>query len=286
MIGSRLNKSQKIFSNILLFLWILFALFPIYWMVMASFKAPLAIHSGGKILPFINFKPTLETWKSLLFGANQNVFLSRFMNSLIVTISSSVLALIFGALGAYGLERFSYRYGPLKNENLSLLIISQRMMPPIVASIAVFVFFRYFKLLDTRLGLIISYLWFNLPLAVFLLMGFFRDIPKEIEDAASIDGCGKFRQFWLIALPLTFPGLVATFLVCFIFAWNEFLLALILTFNTAMTLPIMVSSLDAEMEPMYWLIGAVGVVVILPSIFVSLVLDKYLVGGLRIGGIK
>ena len=166
------------------------------------------------------------------------------------------------------------------------MIISQRMMPPIVAVIALYMMYRWAGLLDNRFGMILVYTWYNLPLTVFLLTDFMRRIPLDIEHAAAIDGYSKVSQIWHVMLPLSMPGLTAAYLLSFLFAWNDFLLALMLTFREAQTLPIVITTWSAKMNPQWWLLSAAGIVAVLPPIIAAVILDRYMERQVLRGGTR
>lgn len=267
--GSRLLRTG------LLALWGLFAGFPVYWMAVTAFKQPRDIYQGPYFIPFVDFTPTLRAWEYIAGPARDTVF-HGLVNSLLFAAGSAFVAVVLGAFAAYGLARYPYKYGPYRNDDLSLLIVSQRMMPPIVAVIALFAMFRAAQLLDTRVGMLIAYTWFNLPLTVFLLTDFMRRIPVELEQAAALDGYGKFAQIWKVVLPLAMPGLAAAYLLSFFFSWNDFILALMLTFRDAVTLPIVITNLSAQMEPRWWLISAIGLLAMVPPIVAVSLLDRFI----------
>lgn len=267
--GSRLLRTG------LLALWGLFAGFPVYWMAVTAFKQPRDIYQGPYFIPFVDFTPTLRAWEYIAGPARDTVF-HGLVNSLLFAAGSAFVAVVLGAFAAYGLARYRYKYGPYRNDDLSLLIVSQRMMPPIVAVIALFAMFRAAQLIDTRVGMLIAYTWFNLPLTVFLLTDFMRRIPVELEQAAALDGYGKFAQIWKVVLPLAMPGLAAAYLLSFFFSWNDFILALMLTFRDAVTLPIVITNLSAQMEPRWWLISAIGLLAMVPPIVAVSLLDRFI----------
>jgi ABC-type glycerol-3-phosphate transport system permease component len=146
--------------------------------------------------------------------------------------------------------------------------------------------FKAVNLIDTRIGMILAYTWFNLPLTVFLLTDFMNRIPIEIEQAAAIDGYGKIAQIWKVVLPLAMPGLAAAYLLSFFFAWNDFLLALMLTFRESVTLPIVITNMSAQMEPRWSLISAVGLVAIVPPMVAVILLDRFIERQVLHGGMR
>ena len=162
------------------------------------------------------------------------------------------------------------------NDNLQFLIVSQRMMPPIVAVIAMFMIWNATGLYDTAPGMIIIYTWAVLPVTVFLLVDFMRRVPQELEQAAAIDGYGRLERMRKITFPLAVPGLAAAFLLAFFLCWNDFLLALMLTFQDARTLPIVIAAFSSQMKLQWFLLAAIGVVAIIPPLLALAVLDRYI----------
>jgi len=266
-----------------LVVWLMFAFFPVYWMVVTGFKAPKDIYGGPFYLPSIDFEISYIGWE-WLFTKGKELFVGCLINSILFASVSSLFAVGIASFTAYGLARYRYKYGPFRNNDLLFLIVAQRMMPPIVAIFGLFIIYKLTGLLDTRPGMVIVYIWYNLPLAVFLLTDFFRGISPEIEEAAAVDGYTKFQQLFKFILPMARPGLAATYMLCFIFAWNEFLAALIISFERSQTLPVLISGMNAQMEPMWWTISALGTISIIPPAILAIFLDKYLVRGLLFGG--
>jgi multiple sugar transport system permease protein len=269
----------------LLALWGIFAGFPVYWMAVTAFKNQRDIFRGPYFVPFLDFTPTGRAWEFMMGPARDDV-LRGLRNSLLLAGVSSFFAVLLGAFAAYGLARYKYKYGPYRNNDLAFLIVSQRIMPPIVAVIALFAMFKAVNLIDTPIGMIIAYTWFNLPLTVFLLTDFMNRIPIEIEQAAAIDGYGKLAQIWKVVLPLAMPGIAAAYLLSFFFAWNDFLLALMLTFRESVTLPIVITNMSAQMEPRWWLISAVGLVAIIPPMVAVVALDRFVERQVLHGGMR
>ena len=194
---------------------------------------------------------------------------------------TTVASVLIGSLAAYSLSRFK-----TGGDNFSFWILSTRMFPPVAAALPLFLIFKQIKLLDTHLALIIANTVFTLPFVVWLLKGFFDELPLELEEAALIDGCSHWGAFTRVALPLVTPGLVATALFSFIFAWNEFMFALLLTRRNVRTLTIIVPSLVGGHEILWGEIAAIGMVAIIPGILLALLLQRYLVRGLTMGAVK
>ena len=187
-------------------------------------------------------------------------------------------------MAAYALSRFRYRRW--KNNDIAFWFISQRMLPPIALVVPYFILFGRVGLLDKLPVLIAVYAAMNLPLVIWLLRDYFQDLPVEIEEASMVDGSSRFGAFLRIALPLAIPGLVVAFLFAFVFAWNEFLFGLTLTFDHAKTLPVQLAGNVTLRGPRYWDIAAQGLVVMLPPLFIALFLGRYIVRGLTLGALK
>lgn len=276
------EKLLKILTYTLLVSWAMFALFPIYWTVTTSFKEKLDVFLGPKYVPWADFKPVLKWWKRI-FTVERSEVIRPFKNSIIIATISSLVAVLLGTMAAYGLTRFRFKLGRLGNQDILVWIISQRMMPPIVTVLALFLMFKIVSekyLIDSLLGMILVYSSFNLPIAVWVMRNFLSQIPLSIEEAAMVDGASRTQIFFRIIIPMTLPSLTATFLLCFIFAWNEFLFALLLTFSDARTVPILIASQHFQRGPQWWDISALSILAIAPVIIIALSLQRYLVRGL------
>lgn len=254
---------------------VLIAIFPFLWLVSMSFKSPDDIFAGASSLLFV---PTLENYRGLL----NEQFLWSFANSAITSVVSTVLALMIGVPGAYALARAKGG----RSRTVSMLILLSRMAPPIAFTIPYFLVYRNVGLLDTRTGLILIYLTFNLSLVVWLMRGYFEGIPAALEEAAWIDGAGLFKTFMVIVLPLCGPALVTTAILCFLYSWNDFFFALILTRSNAGTAPIQVVNF-MNYEGWEWgKIAAGGTLIMLPVLLFSLLMRRFLVSGMTSGAVK
>jgi multiple sugar transport system permease protein len=233
------RRVKGIITYTLLVAWTIICLFPLYWLLITSFKEPIAVFQGPKYFPWIDFKPTLSAWQFLLTGPGHEAVLRDWRNSAIEALSSAALAVGIGSMAAYALTRFKYYIPGLKwrNRDLAFWIISQRMLPPVVVVLPYLIMYRFAGMVDTYRGMILAYTIFNLPFAVWILRDFFANLPVDLEESALIDGASRLQAFRLIVLPLAAPGLVATYLFCMMFAWNDYLFALMLTFSRASTLP-------------------------------------------------
>jgi multiple sugar transport system permease protein len=324
----------KVVSYLLLGLWTLVVLFPLYWLFVTSFKLPIDVNTGPFYIPFVDFQPSLHAWEYITVGDLSRDTWRPYLNTIIVAFVSATLALALGTAAAYGLTRFEYRpkvgavlvfigclalvvvtiqlgipwpialvsgmalfiillntiakrFGrSLGNADIAFWLISQRMLPPVAVVIPIYVFFQQFRLLDTRTGLIITYLAVNLPIVIWLMRDYFLTIPKELEECAAVDGASRYRIFWSIVLPVSLPGLVATFLFVLVFAWNEYLLALFLSGADAQTLPLTVAAQNATRGPQWWYMSVLILIMIVPVIVMAIILERYIARGLLVGAVK
>jgi multiple sugar transport system permease protein len=307
-------------------------LVPLYWVLITSFKGPGEVDNGPFYIPFVDFTPSLAAWDFMLL---QNNTLGPYLNSVVVALVSTALAVLIGSLAAYALVRIRFQVklaavgvfllllvavivaiatfgvkwelaigvavvlfvialwtliGRTKlavgNNDIEFWIISNRIMPPIVAVLPIYVMFQQLKLLDTQVALIATYTAVNLPIVVWLTRDFFAGIPIDLEESAELDGASKFRVFFTIALPLVRSGLVATFLLVLILAWNEYLLALFLSSAKAQTMPVLVSAQNTTRGPQWWNMSVLIVVMIAPVVLISSILQKHIARGLLVGAVK
>jgi len=256
-------------------LLVLLVMFPFLWMITMSFKPIDDIFAWP---PKLFFTPTFEHYLGLV----DDEFAASFWNSLVTSVGSTVVSMVVGVPAAYALSRLEGRIG----NRLSLWILASRMAPPIAFTIPYFLVYRYIGLLDTKLGLGIIYVTFNLSLAIWLMRTFFDATPRSLEEAAWIDGASLWEGFFRIMLPLSVPGLAATAILCFLFAWNDFFFALILTRTEATTAPVAVVNF-MNYEGWEWgKIAAGGTMVMLPVLIFSILVRKFLVRGLTAGAVK
>jgi ABC-type glycerol-3-phosphate transport system permease component len=249
---------------------------PIYWMIMTAFKTGNEAFSS---IPTLFAWPNLENFR-LVF--TQNNFGLALGTSVFVASLSTLLCLIIGASVAYPLARVKIR----GQKHLAFWILSLRIIPPIAVIIPLFLLLRTVGLTGSIWSLVIVYTFMNLPLTIWLLRGFFSDLPQEIEEASFVDGAGRLRTFIGITLPLTVPGLIATGLLCFIFAWNEFLFANILTGAATRTAPVGLTEYVTPVSVEWNKIMAAGTLVVLPVWIGALAVQRYLVRGLTLGAVK
>ena len=361
----------RIVAYLLLAIWSVFVLFPIYWVVITSFKDAAAVNQGPYYIPFVDFQPNLNAWR-VQFNSDANcngyavlrqlglliynsfaflvspvislapmepqickIFLA-FTNSVVISIASTTLCIVVGSMAAYALARIRYKpkfgnilmfvlltvvvivattfagipwwasaatglalffllvraFGKhfkatLGNGDILFWIISQRILPPIVVVIPVYVMFQSVGLLDTHLALIVLYAVANLPIVVWLMHDFFASLPIELEESAQLDGATRFGIFWEIVLPLTRSGLAATTLLTLVLNWNEYLFAVFLATAKVQTMPIMVAAKNAgEKGVFWWEMCAVIVIMIVPVILMAILLTRFISRGVLLGAVK
>ncbi len=274
------HRGKNIALHVVLALWTLFILFPLYWTVVTSLKNPADVIQGPKYLPWVDFHPTLQNYQNVYESQNTSKYL---INSAVASSVSTVFALVFGSMAAYGLSRFQYRLAFMRNNDIFMWIVSQRMMPPIVSVLALFIMFQGVKILDTKLALIITYVTFNLPIVVWLMRSFIEQVPRSMEEAAQIDGASYFQVLTRIILPTVVPGILASGLLCMIFAWNEFLFALILSFSKSQTMPLLIAFQHTQEAIKWWNISALALIAILPVLVMFLLLQKHFIGARILG---
>jgi multiple sugar transport system permease protein len=366
-----MSPVSKVVAYSMLIFWSLFVLFPIYWVIITSFKLPQYVQNGPHYLPFVDYPPSLHAWRSVftedpycdayaigrqlvLLGHNLLAWVASpfvtiqpmepqicriylaYVNSLVIGISSTALCIVIGSMAAYALARIQYKpkfgnilmfiglallavvataltgiawyftilfalvlffllaraYGKhfkntLGNGDILFWIISQRILPPIVIVIPVYMMFQSVGIVDTHIGLIIIYAVANLPIVVWLMHDFFVGLPIELEESAQLDGSTRFGIFWEIVLPLTKPGLAAVTLLTLILNWNEYLFAVFLTITKAQTMPIMVASMNAgDRGVLWWSMCAIILVMIVPVIIMAIILQRYIAKGVLLGAVK
>jgi multiple sugar transport system permease protein len=254
-----------------------FCLFPFYVMITTALKQESDIFAWP---PVFLFTPTLDSVRSAFFGGRSVI--PYLINSAVIAAVSTVLATALGSMAAFGLSRFRFP----GSASLSFWILSTRMAPPVAFLVPMFIIFRNLGLIDTHLALTIVYTSMNLSFVTWVLIGFFREIPVELEEAALMDGYTYWQYFRRVALPLVRPGLAATAILSAIFAWNEFLFALILTSKKAATIPIYLAGFSESMGIRWGEFMAVGCFAVIPIMIFTLALQKHLVRGLTFGAVK
>jgi multiple sugar transport system permease protein len=291
------DRLRFVVSRILIYgvliVWTFICLFPIYWTLTTSFKAAPDVMQGH-IVPFVDFKPDWKGWRSLglspdtLFETStvREQFLTRFTNSLIASLGGSLLAVAIGALAGYGLARFPYRFGPMKNNDISFFFLSQLILPPVVLAMPFLVLYKELALLDSLPGLILVYTLMVLPIVIWIMRDQFMTIPIELEEAALVDGLSIWGTFIRIVLPLALPGIVAALILALVLCWNEYFFAALLSGASAQTLPVMVASQTGSQGISWWSMAALATAAILPLIIVGILLERYIIKGLTAGAVK
>ncbi|MCX6043324.1 MAG: carbohydrate ABC transporter permease [Caldilinea sp.] len=268
--------------------WSFVCLFPFYWLATTSLKTPLAVSRGPRYLPTVDYQPTGEHWQYLL-NDQRDSLLRHFRNSLIAATGSTLLALVLGSMGGYGLARYRYHWRHLlnwRNHDISFWIISQRFLPPALFVVPFLLLFSQLNLVDTHLGLILAYTLFNIPFAVWIMRDFFVNLPIDLEESALVDGATAWQAFVRIVLPLSTPGLVSVAIFSFVFSWNEFLYALMLTNYEAITLPVLIAGQNNTRGIQWWYISALTLAAVTPVVLIGLALERYITRGLTAGAVK
>ena len=279
------RRRTRILTRAVLVVWTAVVVLPLLWMFSTAFKTQGAIFPTPKYIPWLEFEPTLDAFRTVLTQYRSQL-VNAFENSVISATASAVAATILGALAGYALTRFRFRFGPLKNDDIAFFFISQRMLPPVVIVFPFLMMYRFLGLLDSPWSLALAYTLFNLPLAVWIMRDAFRAVPVEIEESALVDGCSRLSVFWKVALPLAAPGIVASFIICLIFAWNEFLFALVLTFRRSQTLPVLIAGQATELGSYWWIMATLAMIAVVPMILVGFAAQRWIVRGLSAGSVK
>lgn len=328
-----LSPPAKVAGYASLIVWTVIVLFPIYWLAITSLKLPIQVGSGPYYIPWVDFTPTFDNWRYILVDHWSDT-VRPFVNTIIVALCSSTLALVLGSSSAYALVRFHYRprlgvivvwvvvilgtfvavamgvpwplaavagiavllillqtigkrfRRTLANSDVSFWLISQRMMPPVAVVIPIYVLFQTLGMLDTLPALIVTYTAANLAIVVWLMRDYFLSIPIDLEESASVDGASPFRVFRSIILPISRPGLVATWILVLVFSWNEYLLALFLSTANAQTMPVMVAAQNSTRGPEWWYMSVLILLMIIPVIVLAVVLERFIASGALKGAVK
>jgi len=263
-------------SYIILILFSLWLLLPLIWALTLSLKTP------ADIIRFPNrfiFLPTLENFFTVI---HKGEFMHQFSNSLIIGVGSTALALIVGVPAAFTLARFRFR----GSSNLQFWVLSTRMLPPVAVLIPYFLFFQKLHLIDTFPAIIVMHLSVNMVLVIWLMKGFFSDIPDEMNEAALVDGCTYWGAFLRINLPLAMGGIAATTILSFMFSWNELMFALILSGTAVKTAPVGIFNFIGFEEVAWGPLMAAAIVLLIPIVVFASMVQKALVRGLTFGAVK
>jgi len=276
------SSGQKVLLLVVLAVFTFWTMFPIFWAIITTFKQTGEGYNPT-FIPWVQFKPTMQGWNHVFVVSGERTF-RTLRNSVVIAFCSSALVLLLGSMAGYSLARFTFR--KWKNQSIATWILSNRMFPPVAVLIPYFLIMRTLRLLDNPLSIILAHTIMNLPLGVWLMLDFFRDLPRDLDDAALIDGCSHLGSFFRIALPLAAPGLVAVFVLSFIFSWNEFIFPLVLGFNKAMTLPVSIAGALTSKGLEFWKLSAESLIGVIPVVVLAAFISRFLIRGLTMGAIK
>jgi multiple sugar transport system permease protein len=272
----RRGPVARIMLPLLLVLVVLWTAVPLVWMVMSSLKPTDDIIATS---PHVLFKPTLEHYRGVFSGGNDITKYLR--NSLVAAGTSTLIAVVMGTLAGYGLARSHFK----AKKHVSFWIISTRMAPIAAVIVPLFLLFRRFDLVGTMPGLVLAYLTFNLPFAIWIMNAFFADLPPSLEEAAMLDGASRWTAFRRIALPLVKPGIVTTAVLCLVFSWNDYAFASAFSSSSTQTLPIAATQLITQSGVDWGQLMAIGTVVLAPMLVCGLAVRRFLTKGLTLGAV-
>jgi multiple sugar transport system permease protein len=273
----RKHPVVKAVRTLAFYVFLLILFFPFFfvfaWMIEGALKTQV---QNTAIPPLFVFKPTLDNFQTV-FSRNP---MGRFLlNSAVVGSGATLLALVFGLPAAYGIARY-------RQKRLPVAILVARIMPGISFLVPWFIMFSKVKLIGTYPALILAHLLITLPMTIWLMIGFFEDIPKALDEAALIDGCNPFQAFFRVSLPLTKPGIAASAILSFIFSWNNFLFSLVLSSQQTRPLPVAVFSFISYTQIDWGGLNAAATIVTLPVLIMILFVQKHMVRGLTLGSVK
>ncbi len=252
------------------------SLMPFIWILLASFKKKIDLITNEP--KWITFDPTTINYVEIFSKG----FDQYFLNSAIIGFSSTFLVVTVGTLAAYGFSRFKIPAG----NHLFFYILATRLGPPVAYALPMYLIFKELGLVNTHAGIILAHATFNLVIVVWMMKSFFDDIPREVEEAAYLDGCSHYGVFFRIALPMTLPGLVTCAIFVLIFSWNELLFALILTGGETRTLTVMIPSLVLHTGTLWGQVAAASIVQSIPILIFIFFIQRHLVRGLTFGAVK
>ena len=252
-----------------------FIMIPIYWIISGAFKQQVDIFQL-KLL----FTPTLENFK-IIFKSPYNL-LDKLFNSTVVAFSTVVVAIPLATIAAYSFSRFRLTGGRI----MFVMILSTQFVPAVVIVLPFFILFRDLGILDTKLSLVLVNLSLIMPFAIWMIKGFIDGIPLDTEEAALVDGSNRIQVIKNVVLPMALPGVITAAIFCFILAWNEFLFAVIITTNKAVTMPVGLSMFHAEEGVLWHLISAAGIMIMLPMFVLATLIQKHFVQGMTMGAVR
>ena len=269
------NKLTGLVQGVLILLTAVIILTPIYWMVAAAFKPYAEVFQ-----PHLFFTPTLDNFVAIMQPPYE--IHKKFLNSAIVALTTVAIAIPVATMAAYSFSRFRIR----GEKTIFMAIIATQFVPSVILLLPFFILFRDLNLLDTRFGLILVNLSFVIPYAVWMIKGFLDALPLDTEEAALVDGSTRIQVIKNIVIPMAAPGLITAGIFCFIVAWNEFLLALIVTSREALTLPVGLALFNTEQGDLWQMISATGILIMLPMFALGFVIQKHFVQGSTSGAVR
>jgi multiple sugar transport system permease protein len=279
-----LKGRANLIGHLVMLLASVIILFPFVWIFLNSLKKQIDIVSGEW-----QFIPTLANYDRLLFSMQSN-FILNVGNSAIVTVSSTLIVMTVATLAAYAITRYDwerqFKIAPLIIAGLMGWILLFHMIPTITLVGPWYLIFRDIGLYNNLLGLILTHITINLPMALWLMMSFMQDVPRELEDAAWIDGCHRIGAFVRVVLPLVVPGLIAAGILSFIFSWDEFSVALNLTASQTATVPVGIAKFSQQYQVLYGEMSAGTVLATIPAIILMFFGQRFIVKGLTLGALK
>lgn len=279
-----MTRVAEVATVLFLAFFVVWTVLPLVIMIVSSFKDLLeaftlpAVGDWLNVGVFFNFTPTVKHYVSLF---QEHAFGTYLTNSLVASVGSALVSVVFGSMAAYGLSRMEFR----GKQDLFFWIISTRMAPVVAVIVPLYAIFRSVGLIGTLPGLIIAYTTFNLPFAIWMLKGFFDNVPYAIEEAAQVDGATRLQAFRAI-IPLVAPGIGAFVVLCILFSWNDFLFASIIGSGSAKTLPVATKELVQPQNIQWGAIMAAGTVTAAPMMLLGLLIRRYLIAGLTMGAVK
>lgn len=276
--ASRARLKQRLTSivvHLILIIASLIILLPLLWTLRTSFVHKVLAYTSP---PPLLFTPTLDNYVTIF---REEPFLLFFTNSMVVALLSTFACLVIGAPAAYSYARFG-----TGGNALLLGMLGTQMLPAVILVIPFFLIYNAINLFNTRVGLVIAYVTFNIPFVVWILIGFFQTIPRELEESAIVDGCTPFAAFVRIIIPVTLPGLLSAGIYAFVLSWNEFIFALILTGKETKTLPVAISGLMTQQGVQIGAVSAAIVIIMVPMILLYFGLRKFLIRGMVAGAVK
>lgn len=256
-------------------IFLLLSFVPYLWILLSSLKMKADLITTN---PVWLFSPTMDNY----LGIWEKGFQKYLINSMIVGSSSTVLCVFVGTLAAYAFSRYRVPAG----NQIFFYIMATRLGPPVAYALPMYLVFRQLGIGQSYIGVILAHATFNLVLVVWMMKAFFDEVPKEVEEAAYLDGCSHFKVFWKIAVPMSFPGIVAVSIFALIFSWNEFIFALILTSGETRTLTVMIPTLALHSGTLWGEVAAASVIQSLPILVFIFFIQKQLVQGLTFGAVK